>query len=85
MLLEELPAIRKTQSERHISMDNDFGLRLALNQVRQRARRRHFWGSYLIGLVCSLLGLVGLLVTFVFFFFKEPIDTYLMGAGNFVA
>jgi hypothetical protein len=78
MLLEELPAIRETQTKRPVSLVNDFGLHLALSQDRERARRRLFWEGYFIGLVGLLLGLVGLLVTFVLFIFKAPIDTYLM-------
>ena len=85
MLLEELPAIRETQTKRPVSLVNDFGLHLELYQNRQRARRRHFWGSYLIGFICSLLGLVGLLVMFVLFFFKGPVGSFLMNSWDDVA
>jgi len=85
MLLEELPAIRETQTKRPVSLVNDFGLHLELYQNRQRARRRHFWGSYLIGFICSLLGLVGLFVMFVLFFFKGPAGSFLMNSWDDVA
>jgi hypothetical protein len=67
MQLEELQAIWETQTERPVFSVNDFGLHLALYQVRERARRRLFWGGYFPGFVCSLIGLVVLLVLFVAF------------------
>jgi uncharacterized membrane protein len=85
MLLEELQAIPATQTERPVSLVNDVGLHLSLYQDRERARRRIFWGCYLIGFVCSLLGLVGLLVMFVVFFFKGPVGSFLMNSWDDVA
>jgi hypothetical protein len=85
MLLEELPTIRKTRTERPVSWVNVSGLHLALHQDRVRARRRSFWGGYLISLAGSLLGLAGLLVMFVVFFFKQPVDSVLMNSWDDLA
>ena len=85
MQLEELQAIWETQTERPVFSVNDFGLHLALYQVRERARRRLFWGGYFIGFVCSLLGLVGLLVLFVVFYFKDPANDFPMNAWDGLA
>lgn len=74
MELEELQAIWETQTERPVFSVNDFGLHLALYQVRERSRRRLYWGSSFPGFVCSLLGLVGLLLLFVVFYFKDVKD-----------
>jgi len=74
MQLEELQAIWETQTERPVFSVNDFGLHLALYQVRERTRRRLFWGGYFPGFVCSLLGLAGLLVLFVVFYVKDVKD-----------
>ena len=71
MQLEELQAIWETQTERPVFMVNDFGLHLALYQVRERARRRLFWGGYFISYIGSLVGIVVLLVLFVAFYFKD--------------
>jgi hypothetical protein len=85
MQLEELQAIWETQTERPVFSVNDFGLHLALYQVRERARRRLFWGGYFPGFVCSLLGLVGLLVLFVSFYFKDPANDFPMNAWDGLA
>ena len=85
MELEELQAIWETQTERPVFSVNDFGLHLALYQVRERARRRLFWGGYFVGFVCSLLGLVGLLVIFVVFYFKDAVDDFPMNAWDGLA
>jgi hypothetical protein len=85
MQLEELQAIWETQTERPVFTVNDFGLHLALYQVRERARRRLFWGGYFINFVCSLLGLVGLLAMYVVFFFKDPLDGVLMNGWDDLA
>jgi hypothetical protein len=85
MQLEELQAIWETQTERPVFSINDFGLHLALYQNRERARRRLFWGGYFIGFVCSLLGLVVLLVMFLLFVFKDPLDGVLMNAWDDLA
>ena len=85
MQLEELQAIWETQTERPVFSVNDFGLHLALYQVRERARRRLFWGGYFIGFVCSLLGLVVLLVLFVVFYFKDPANDFPMNAWDGLA
>lgn len=85
MQLEELQAIWETQTERPVFSVNDFGLHFALYQVRERARRRLFWGGYFIGFVSSLLGLVGLFVMFVLFYFKDPVDDFPMNAWDALA
>jgi hypothetical protein len=85
MKLEELQAIWETQTERPGFSVNDFGLHLALYQVRERARRRLFWGGYFVGFVCSLLGLVGLLVLFVVFYIKDPDNDFPMNAWDGLA
>jgi hypothetical protein len=85
MQLEELQAIWETQTERPVFSVNDFGLHLALYQVRERARRRLFWGGYFIGFVCSLLGLVILLALFVAFYFKDPANDFPMNAWDGLA
>jgi hypothetical protein len=85
MELEELQAIWETQTERPGFSVNDFGLHLALYQVRERARRRLFWGGYFIGFVCSLLGLVALLVLFVVFYIKDPANDFPMNAWDYLA
>src|SRR5687768_13859109 len=85
MKLEELQAIWETQTERPGFSVNDFGLHLALYQVRERARRRLFWGGYFPGFVCSLLGLVGLLVLFISFYFKDPANDFPMNAWDGLA
>jgi hypothetical protein len=78
MQLEELQTVWETQTERPVFTVNNFGLHLALYQVRERARRRLFWGGYFINFVCSLLALAALLVMYVVFFFKKPVDDVLM-------
>jgi hypothetical protein len=85
MELEELQSIWETQTERPGFSVNDFGLHLALYQVRERARRRLYWGSSFPGFVCSLLGLVGLLVLFVVFYFKDPENDFPMNAWDGLA
>src|ERR1041384_6202214 len=82
MQLEELQAIWETQTERPGFSVNDFGLHLALYQVRERSRRRLYWGSSVPGFVGSLLGLVGLLVLFVVFYFKDPANDFPMNAWD---
>src|SRR5262245_27586824 len=78
MQLEELQTIWETQTEQPVFTVNNFGLHLALYQDRERARRRLFWGGYFINFVVSVLALVGLLVMYVVFFFKKPVDDVLM-------
>ena len=85
MQLEELQAIWETQTERPVFTVNDFGLHFALYQVRERARRRLFWGAYFIGFVGSLVGLVILFVMFFLFYFKDPVDGVLMNAWDDLA
>jgi hypothetical protein len=85
MQLEELQAIWETQTERPGFSVNDFGLHLALYQVRERARRRLFWGGHFISFVCSLLGLVILLAMFVVFYFKDPVNDFPMNAWDGLA
>ena len=85
MQLEELQAIWETQTERPGFSVNDFGLHLAVYQVRERARRRLFWGGYFISFVCSLIGLVILLVLFVSFYFKDAANDFPMNAWDGLA
>jgi hypothetical protein len=85
MQLEELQAIWETQTERPVFTVNDFGLHFALYQVRERARRRLFWGNFFIGYVGSLIGLVILLLMFVVFYFKDPADDFPMNAWDYLA
>jgi hypothetical protein len=74
MQYEELQAIWETQTKRPVFAVNEFGLHMELYRTRDRARRQLFWGGYFPGFVCSLLGLVGLLVLFVVFYFKDVKD-----------
>jgi hypothetical protein len=85
MQLEELQTIWETQTERPVFSVNDFGLHFALYQVRERARRRLFWGGYFIGFVSSLLGLVSLLVMIILFYFKDPVDAFPMNSWDVLA
>jgi hypothetical protein len=84
MQLEELQAIWETQTERPVFSINDFGLNLALYQIRERARRQLFWG-YFVGFVCSLLGLAGLLLLFVVFYSRNPANDFPMNAWDGLA
>jgi hypothetical protein len=85
MQLEELQAIWETQTERPVFSVNDFGLHLALYQVRERARRRLFWGCYLPAFVGSLVGLVILLALFVAFYLKDAANDFPMNAWDGLA
>jgi hypothetical protein len=85
MQLEELQEIWQTQTERPVFSLNDFGLHLALYQVRERARRRLFWGTYFPGFVGSLVGLVILLALFVAFYFKDAAKDFPMNAWDGLA
>jgi hypothetical protein len=85
MQLEELQAIWETQTERPGFSVNDFGLHLALYQVRERARRRLFWGGYFVSFVGSLVGVVILLMLFVAFYFKDPANDFPMNAWDGLA
>src|SRR5262245_2060294 len=85
MQLEELQAIWETQTERPVFSVNDFGLHLALYQVRERARRRLFWGCYFPGFVGSLVGLVILLALFVAFYLKDAANDFPMNAWDVLA
>jgi hypothetical protein len=85
MELEELQAIWETQTERPVFSVNEFGLHLALYQVRERARRRLFWGCYFPGFVGSLVGLVILLALFVAFYLKDPANDFPMNAWDGLA
>jgi hypothetical protein len=85
MQLEELQAIWETQTERPVFSVNDFGLHLALYQVRERARRRLFWGGYFISYVGSLIGLLILLLLFVAFYFKDAANDFPMNAWDGLA
>jgi hypothetical protein len=85
MQLEELQVIWETQTERPAFSVNDFGLHLALYQVRERARRRLFWGCYFPGFVGSLVGLVILLALFVAFYFKDAGNDFPMNVWDYLA
>jgi len=85
MQLEELKAIWETQTERPGFSVNDFGLHMELYRTRERARRLFFWGGYFPGFVCSLLGLVGLLVLFVVFHIKPAGNDFPMNAWDGLA
>lgn len=85
MQLEELKAIWETQTERPRFSVNDFGLHLALYQIRERARRRLFWGCYFPGFVGSLLGLAALLVLFLIFYLNDSDDDFSMDAWDVLA
>jgi di/tricarboxylate transporter len=84
MQLEELQAIWETQTERPVFSVNDFGLHLALYQVRERARRRLFWGGYFPAYVGSLVGLVALLLFFFAFYFKPAANDFPMNAWDYL-
>ncbi len=84
MQLEELQAIWETQTERPAFAVNDFGLHLALYQVRERARRRLFWGGYFPAYVGSLVGLVALLLFFLAFYFKPAANDFPMNAWDYL-
>jgi hypothetical protein len=85
MQLEELQAIWETQTERPPFAVNDFGLHLALYQIRERARRRLFWGSYFPGFVGSLIGLAGLLVLVLIFSLNDSSGGFSMDASDVLA
>ena len=82
MQLEELQAIWETQTERPRFSVNDFGLHLALYQIRERDRRRLFWGGYFPAYVGSLVGLVALLLFFLAFYFKPAANDFPMNAWD---